>query len=285
MRAAFHRLAWRLCHPAIALSLALSLSCLLAPQASAATARVFLVEVAPQSYSQWCWAAVSASAINTLAGGASLSQCEIAEWARERAPERFGDDDCCAMNDDPFTDAPCNRPNHSSQEPGSIEDILNGHGISVQRIPRALTPDEAVAFIDAGHLFIAYQAGLFVDGHFVLVHGYDNDSANNDDDSEDAQTPLLYNFNPAGDKGAMLTPFARIAHSTADDRAPRQWAETLVLEEALPPEAALPASQWDATFEDAPDAPAIISPTAGCHLCALPPPRRPHLLRLLLALF
>ncbi|NLN62354.1 MAG: hypothetical protein GX146_05690 [Myxococcales bacterium] len=281
MRAASHRLAWRLCRPAIALSIALSLSCLLAPQKSAATARVFPVEIAPQSYSQWCWAAVSASAINTLAGGASVSQCEIAEWARERAPERLGDDNCCAMNDDPFTDAPCNRPNHSSQEPGSIEDILDGHGISVQRIPRALTPDEAIAFIDAGHLFIAYQAGFFVDGHFVLVHGYNDNTAN----SEDTRAPLLYNFNPADDKGAMLTPFARIAHSTADDRAPRQWTETLVLEEALPPEVALPASQWDATFEDAPDAPAIISPSAGCHLCAPPPPRRPHLLHLLLALF
>jgi hypothetical protein len=57
-------------------------------------AQVLPVKAYQQEQSNWCWAAVTQSVLDYY--GYSLSQCEIVNFARERANNgRYGTEDCC----------------------------------------------------------------------------------------------------------------------------------------------------------------------------------------------
>ena len=69
-----------------------------------------------QEYSEWCWAAVTASVIELYTGSAP-PQCEIAAYGLY---EGFVDETgkCCDMNGGYFSDALCNAANELFDHPG-----------------------------------------------------------------------------------------------------------------------------------------------------------------------
>lgn len=121
-----------------------------------------------QEQSEWCWAGVSTCVLRYY--GVSITQCEVADYARTKITwHDFGSVSCC---DDPKTK--CNYWNYNFGYPGSIQEILQANNIENRGIINPLSTTNVVSEIKAGRPFIIRWQRNPSGGHFVVGHGIDN---------------------------------------------------------------------------------------------------------------
>jgi len=129
-------------------------------------AQILELPVVTQEETEWCWVGVSKSILDYY--GNTVSQCEIAEYARQEITwHDFGDTNCC---DD--TTQGCNYWNYNWGPSGSIQDILI-YFDNIQNYGYAdpLSLAEIVSEIAAGRPFVVRWGWDFGGGHFVVGHG------------------------------------------------------------------------------------------------------------------
>jgi hypothetical protein len=126
-----------------------------------------------QAQSEWCWAASSQCLLSYY--GYSVSQCDIAEYARgNNLRYNYGNVNCCT---DPTQG--CNNINDlfdiSFLNAGTVSDILNHFGyLSSSRYNRALTLSEVQTQISAQNPFafaIKWSIGTQQGGHVMVGYG------------------------------------------------------------------------------------------------------------------
>ena len=129
-------------------------------------AQILLVPEIEQEQNQWCWAGVSKCVLDCY--GASVQQCEIAEYTRNTATfNNFGTVDCCI---DP--NQGCNYWNYNWGSSGSIEDILsNFGGITTTNLGSVLSQTQWQTEITNNTPFIIRFGWNSGGGHFVVGYG------------------------------------------------------------------------------------------------------------------
>ena len=159
----------------------------------------------PQEHSEWCWAAIVQSILSQSAP--IDAQCEIVEWARERNPELLGTDNCCEIDPKFRSESPCNHSNWTGNHPGSVQDILQNHGVDNSPRLGALSFDEIAHEIENGRPFIVRWEMHGGSGHFVVGHGYDDDV-----------DQTVYYWNPWPGEGFKITTYKWIKESVSNHR-------------------------------------------------------------------
>lgn len=119
-----------------------------------------------QEQNEWCWAGVSKAVLDYY--GFPLSQCEIAEYARQSITwNNFGTTDCC-LN----PNLGCNYWNYNYGYSGSIQDILTHFGnIQNTGVNTTLNLTQINSQISNGKPFIVRWGWTTGGGHFVVGHG------------------------------------------------------------------------------------------------------------------
>ncbi len=119
-----------------------------------------------QEQNQWCWAAVSACALQYYCY--PKEQCEIAEYTRTVATwHNFGTTDCCVN-----PNLGCNYWNYNWGYMGSIQDILLYFGnIQNSGVPAPLNQSAILSDIQNNRLFIIRWGWTSGGGHFIVGHG------------------------------------------------------------------------------------------------------------------
>jgi len=118
-----------------------------------------------QEQTKWCWAAVSQCVLGYY--NHHLTQCEIAEYARNVTWHDFGSDDCCQN-----PGGPCNHWNYNWGHRGSIQDILvhfaqlNNTGVG-----SALSLAQVQEQLGLNRPFIIRWGWAGGGGHFIVGHG------------------------------------------------------------------------------------------------------------------
>jgi hypothetical protein len=128
--------------------------------------QVLSVNEVIQEQNQWCWAAVSACALQYYCY--PKEQCEIAEYTRTVATwHNFGTTDCCVN-----PNLGCNYWNYNWGYPGSIQDILLHFGnIQNSGIPSSINQTAILSDIQNNRLFIIRWGWTSGGGHFIVGHG------------------------------------------------------------------------------------------------------------------
>ncbi|ESU21433.1 hypothetical protein FEDK69T_25000 [Flavobacterium enshiense DK69] len=119
-----------------------------------------------QEQDQWCWAGVTKSILNYY--GTNVSQCEIADYARQVITwHNFGSVNCCTN-----PNSGCNYWNYNWGNSGSIQDILVHFG-NIQNYGYAnpLSLSQILTQISAGRPFVVRWGWVSGGGHFVVGHG------------------------------------------------------------------------------------------------------------------
>lgn len=122
-----------------------------------------------QEQDQWCWAGVSKSILDYY--GESVSQCQIAEYARTVIDwHNFGSINCC-LN----PSQGCNYWNYNWGNAGSIQDILVHFG-SIQNygFGNKLSLSQITTEISAGRPFVIRWGWVAGGGHFLVGYGISN---------------------------------------------------------------------------------------------------------------
>ncbi|MCX6283604.1 MAG: hypothetical protein NTW31_05145, partial [Bacteroidetes bacterium] len=119
-----------------------------------------------QEQNQWCWAGVSACALDYYC--TPTAQCTIAEYTRTVATwYNFGSTDCCVN-----PNLGCNYWNYNWGYPGSIQDILvHFDNISNNGVGSYLSLAEITSNIQLNRVFIIRWGWTAGGGHFVVGHG------------------------------------------------------------------------------------------------------------------
>jgi hypothetical protein len=119
-----------------------------------------------QERSEWCWVGVSKAVLDYY--GFPLSQCEIAEYARQSITwNNFGTTDCCVN-----PNLGCNYWNYNYGYSGSIQDILLHFGnIQNSGVNTTLSITQINSQISNGKPFIVRWGWTTGGGHFVVGHG------------------------------------------------------------------------------------------------------------------
>ncbi|MCX6286633.1 MAG: T9SS type A sorting domain-containing protein [Bacteroidetes bacterium] len=119
-----------------------------------------------QEQNQWCWAGVSACALDYYC--TTTAQCDIAEYTRTVATwHSFGSTDCCVN-----PNVGCNYWNYNWGYPGSIQDILiHFANISNDGYGSYLTLSDITYYIQLNRVFIIRWGWTSGGGHFVVGHG------------------------------------------------------------------------------------------------------------------
>lgn len=126
----------------------------IAPRTTLEYGRLPYLDHVPQTQSRWCWAAASATIINS-AQGTDYSACEIASQALGR--------NCCA------SPGSCNVTNSVYAFPH----ILRPHGFGSGVLEGTVPFDRMKREIDAGRPVLIRVESPFGEGHFVVLVGYD----------------------------------------------------------------------------------------------------------------
>ncbi|MDD4604569.1 MAG: T9SS type A sorting domain-containing protein [Bacteroidales bacterium] len=134
-------------------------------------AQVLNVVELTQEQNQWCWAGVSACALDYY--GATTGQCVVAEYTRTVATwHNFGLVDCCI-------DATqgCNYWNYNWGYAGSIQDILvHFASITNNGVDSALSKAVVTNEVTSNRPFIIRWGWTTGGGHFLVGHGLVGDN-------------------------------------------------------------------------------------------------------------
>ena len=141
-----------------------------------------------QEHDQWCWAGVTKSILDFY--GNSYSQCQIADYARQRITwHDFGNTNCCVN-----ANAGCNYWNYAYGANGSMQDILVHFGnIQNYGVAHALTISQISNELTANKPFIVRWGWNSGGGHFVVGYGI---SGNN-----------IYSMNPWFNEGLHISTY------------------------------------------------------------------------------
>ena len=158
-------------------------------------AQVRYVPLVTQEQSQWCWAGCSKCMLNYY--GDSISQCQIAEYARERVTwMSYGTVNCCA---DP--DSGCNNPNYEANTNGSIQDILThfAHIYSMEQTG-PLSKSDVATNLAENKLFVEHWNWYTGGGHFVVGYGISGDT--------------VYYMNPWPGEGITISTYSNMVNDS-----------------------------------------------------------------------
>lgn len=133
------------------------------------TAQILKVKENIQLQDQWCWAACTQTLMNFYGDSSgAASQCEIADFARNKIKWRnFGSDPCCIN-----PSGPCNYWNYMWGDSGSLNGILNYYvKLKTEVVYSALDSNKAKSqFVDVKP-FIFRWGWTAGGGHFLVAHG------------------------------------------------------------------------------------------------------------------
>ncbi len=119
-----------------------------------------------QEQSQWCWAGSSASVLGYY--GNTISQCTIADYARQNATwHNFGSVNCCTN-----PSGECNYWNYNWGFAGSMQDILIHWGVNNYGVDYALSIPTVKSELIAKRPFIFRWGWTSGGGHFLVGHGF-----------------------------------------------------------------------------------------------------------------
>lgn len=172
-------------------------------------AQVLGVGVVAQEQTQWCWAGCSKCILSYY--GKTMSQCDIAEYARQQVTwASFGTVNCCAN-----PDAGCNNPNYEANHAGSIQDIL-WHFDHIQSVETSgpLTLTQIADQLTNNKLFVEYWDWYTGGGHFVVGYGISGNT--------------IYYMNPWPGEGMSMSTYS----SNVDDGI-HKWTYTLSITDVL----------------------------------------------------
>lgn len=128
------------------------------------------VPVVTQEQTEWCWVGVSASILRYYSQ--TVTQCQIANFARTTATwHDFGKEDCCAKGA-----GACNYWNYNYGREGSIEEILKKWGVGSVGQAGTLTLAQIATQLEAKRPFIIRWALVPSGGHFIVGHGVSDSS-------------------------------------------------------------------------------------------------------------
>jgi len=147
---------------------------LMVASAPPAQARRLPLPLRCQEQTQWCWAACSQSILDYY--GTSVEQCSLATWACDWRVWCNPCLDCCTY---PAHSNCCNRPNAMYGIYGSILTILRDFGaIHSTGSASVLSQAEVEAEIADNRPFVIRWEWSNGNGHFIVGHGYDDETAN-----------------------------------------------------------------------------------------------------------
>ena len=130
-----------------------------------------LVPLVIQTQSNWCWAACSQSILGYH--GYSVSQCQLAEYVKQKQNWAGNTNDCCQ------NPSGCDSANYLGNVAGSIQDILMTYGnIISHEVSSALSPLTITSEISDSRPFViryGYYPNLYDVGHFVVGSGITHD--------------------------------------------------------------------------------------------------------------
>jgi hypothetical protein len=162
------------------------------------------VPVVTQEQTEWCWVGVSASVLRYYSQ--TVTQCQIANYARTTATwHDFGNEDCCTNGA-----GGCNYWNYNYGREGSIQEILKKWGVGNNGMNRPLTLPEIATQLDAKRPFIVRWAYVAGGGHFIVGHGVSDSS--------------IHYMDPWPGEGSKIAKYSWIVANPA-----KTWAETNVL--------------------------------------------------------
>jgi len=123
-----------------------------------------------QEQTEWCWAASSSALLGYY--GKTLSQCQIANYARANSTwHDFGQQDCCSNGS-----GACNYWNYNYGYTGSIQEILKNWGVDNTGTNGSLTLAQIATQLEAKRPFIIRWAYVAGGGHFIVGHGLSDSS-------------------------------------------------------------------------------------------------------------